>query len=130
MDEDGFITIVDRLKDMIISGGENIYSTEVENAIAAFPGVGEVAVIGIPHERWGEAVHAIVVARANAKLDPEAIRTHCRTLIAGYKVPRSIEIRTTPLPLSGSGKVHKPTLRDEYRSARTQPVHRVPTPRA
>src|SRR4029077_16224723 len=96
MDEDGFITIVDRLKDMIISGGENIYSTEVENAIAAFPGVGEVAVIGIPDERWGEAVHAIVVPRADAKLDPEAVRAHCRTLIAGYKVPRSIEIRTTP----------------------------------
>ena len=114
MDEDGFITIVDRLKDMIISGGENIYSTEVENAIAAFPGVGEVAVIGIPDERWGEAVHAIVVPRADAKLDPEAVRAHCRTLIAGYKVPRSIEIRTTPLPLSGSGKVHKPTLRKEY----------------
>jgi long-chain acyl-CoA synthetase len=125
MDEGGFITIVDRLKDMIISGGENIYSTEVENAIAAFPGVGEVAVIGIPDERWGEAVHAIVVARANAKLDPEAIRAHCRSLIAGYKVPRSIEIRTTPLPLSGSGKVHKPTLRAEYRSARTQPAHKV-----
>ena len=86
--------------------------------------------IGIPDERWGEAVHAIVVAHANAKLDSEAIRTHCRTLIAGYKVPRSIEIRTTPLPLSGSGKVHKPTLRDEYRSARTQPVQQAPTPRA
>ncbi|MGB8488791.1 MAG: AMP-binding protein, partial [Xanthobacteraceae bacterium] len=114
MDEDGFITIVDRLKDMIISGGENIHSTEVENAIAALPGVGEVAVIGIPDECWGEAVHAIVVPRADAKLDPEAVRAHCRTLIAGYKVPRSIEIRTTPLPLSGSGKVHKPTLRQEY----------------
>jgi long-chain acyl-CoA synthetase len=122
MDEDGFITIVDRLKDMIISGGENIYSTEVENAIAAFPGVGEVAVIGIPDEHWGEAVHAIVVARAGARLDPEAIRAHCRTLIAGYKVPRSVDIRTTPLPLSGSGKVHKPTLREEYGSGRTQPA--------
>jgi long-chain acyl-CoA synthetase len=114
MDEDGFITIVDRLKDMIISGGENIYSSEVEDAIAAFPGVGEVAVIGIPDERWGEAVHAIVVARGDAKLDPDAIRTHCRTLIAGYKVPRSVEIRTTPLPLSGSGKVLKPVLREEH----------------
>src|SRR5262245_30845963 len=127
MDGDGFITIVDRLKDMIISGGENIYSTEVENATAAFPGVGEVAVIGIPDERWGEAVHAIVVARANAKLDPESIRAHCRTLIAGYKIPRSVEIRTAPPPLSGSGKVHKPTLREEYRLARTQPVQQVPT---
>jgi long-chain acyl-CoA synthetase len=116
MDEHGFITIVDRLKDMIISGGENIYSTEVENAIAAFPGVSQVAVIGVPHERWGEAVHAIVVPRAEAKLDPDAIRAHCRTLIAGYKIPRSFEIRTRPLPLSGSGKVLKPALREEYRA--------------
>ena len=120
MDEDGLITIVDRLKDMIISGGENIYSTEVESAISLFPGVAEVAVIGIPDERWGEAVHAIVVPRAGEKLDPEAIRAHCRSLIAGYKVPRSIDIRTTPLPLSGSGKVLKPALREEY--ARHTPV--------
>src|SRR5262245_11373909 len=113
MDEDGLITIVDRLKDMIISGGENIYSTEVENAIALYPGVAEVAVIGVPDERWGERVHAIVVARPGARLEADAIRAHCRTLIAGYKVPRSVEIRSTPLPLSGSGKVLKPVLRAE-----------------
>jgi long-chain acyl-CoA synthetase len=118
MDEDGLITIVDRLKDMIISGGENIYSTEVESAISLFPGVAEVAVIGVPDARWGETVHAIVVPRAGAKLDGEAIRAHCRGLIAGYKVPRSIEIRTTPLPLSGSGKVLKPALREEYSAVR------------
>jgi long-chain acyl-CoA synthetase len=114
MDEDGLITIVDRLKDMIISGGENIYSTEVESAISLYPGVAQVAVIGVPHERWGETVHAVVVPRADAEIDPEAIRTHCRSLIAGYKVPRSVEIRTAPLPLSGSGKVLKPALRQEY----------------
>jgi long-chain acyl-CoA synthetase len=114
MDEDGLITIVDRLKDMIISGGENIYSTEVEGAISLYPGVAQVAVIGVPHERWGETVHAVVVPRADVELDPEAIRTHCRSLIAGYKVPRSVEIRTAPLPLSGSGKVLKPALRQEY----------------
>jgi long-chain acyl-CoA synthetase len=114
MDEDGLITIVDRLKDMIISGGENIYSTEVESAISLYPGVAQVAVIGLPHDRWGETVHAIVVPRAGASLDPEVIRTHCRSLIAGYKVPRSVEIRTTPLPLSGSGKVLKPALREQY----------------
>jgi long-chain acyl-CoA synthetase len=114
MDEDGLITIVDRLKDMIISGGENIYSTEIENAIALYPGVAEVAVIGVPDARWGEAVHAIVVARPGARLEADAIRAHCRTLIAGYKVPRSVEIRTTPLPLSGSGKVLKPALRAEF----------------
>jgi long-chain acyl-CoA synthetase len=99
---------------MIISGGENIYSTEVESAISLYPGVAQVAVIGVPHERWGETVHAVVVPRADAELDPEAIRTHCRGLIAGYKVPRSVEIRTAPLPLSGSGKVLKPALRQEY----------------
>jgi long-chain acyl-CoA synthetase len=114
MDEDGLITIVDRLKDMIISGGENIYSTEVENAISLFPGVAAVAVIGVPDPRWGEAVHAVVVPRAGAMLDAEAIRAHCRGLIAGYKVPRSVEIRTAPLPLSGSGKVLKPALREEH----------------
>jgi long-chain acyl-CoA synthetase len=74
-------------------------------------------VIGVPATRWGEAVHAIVVPRAGATLDGEAIRGHCRGLIAGYKVPRSIEIRTTPLPLSGSGKVLKPALREEYSAA-------------
>jgi long-chain acyl-CoA synthetase len=118
MDDNALITIVDRLKDMIISGGENIYSTEVENAISLFPGVAQVAVIGVPDARWGEVVHAIVVPRAGAALDGEAIRAHCRGLIAGYKVPRSIEIRTTPLPLSGSGKVLKPALREEYQTVR------------
>jgi long-chain acyl-CoA synthetase len=115
---DGYLYILDRAKDMIISGGENIYSTEVENAISLFPGVAEVAVIGVPDARWGETVHAIVVPRAGAKLDGEAIRAHCRGLIAGYKVPRSVEIRTKPLPLSGSGKVLKPALRAEYHRVR------------
>jgi len=114
MDEDGFVYIVDRLKDMIISGGENVYSTEVESAISLFPGVAEVAVIGIPDERWGEAVHAIIVPRPGAELDVEKIRHHCRGLIAGYKVPRSIEIRASPLPLSGSGKVLKTVLREPF----------------
>ncbi|HEY4773610.1 MAG TPA: long-chain-fatty-acid--CoA ligase [Xanthobacteraceae bacterium] len=114
MDEDGFVYIVDRLKDMIISGGENVYSTEVESAISLFPGVAEVAVIGIPDERWGEAVHAIIVPRPGAGLDVEKIRQHCRGLIAGYKVPRSIEIRASPLPLSGSGKVLKTVLREPF----------------
>src|SRR5262245_2078616 len=128
MDEDGLITIADRLKDMIISGGENIYSTEVENAISLFPGVAEVAVIGVPDPRWGEAVHAIVVPRAGADLDGEAIRAHCRSLIAGYKVPRSIEIRTRPLPLSGSGKVLKPALREEYRAMREKALQHANQP--
>ena len=114
MDEDGLIYIVDRLKDMIISGGENIYSSEVENAISVHPAVAEVAVIGIPDARWGEIVHAIVVVRDGTELTSDAIVSHCRTLIAGYKVPRSVEIRSGSLPLSGSGKVLKSALREPY----------------
>ncbi|HWS76084.1 MAG TPA: long-chain-fatty-acid--CoA ligase [Quisquiliibacterium sp.] len=111
MDEDGFVYIVDRLKDMIITGGENVYSAEVEAAIYSHPGVAQCAVIGIPHERWGEAVHAIVSPSPGAVLDPDAIIAHCRTLIAAYKCPRSVEVRTEPLPLSGANKISKPALR-------------------
>jgi long-chain acyl-CoA synthetase len=105
---DGRLYLVDRLKDMIVSGGENVYSTEVEHAIASFPGVREVAVVGRPDERWGERVHAVVVG---AGLDPEAIVAHCRARIGGFKVPRSIELRSEPLPKSGAGKVLKGRLR-------------------
>lgn len=114
MDEEGFVFIVDRLKDMIISGGENVYSAEVENAISLMPGVAEVAVIGIPDERWGERVHAIVVAKPGVTLAVEEIMEHCRELIAGYKCPRSVDFRDHPLPLSGAGKVLKRELREPY----------------
>jgi long-chain acyl-CoA synthetase len=114
MDDEGFIFIVDRVKDMIISGGENIYSAEVENAISLMPGVAEVAVIGIPDPKWGEAVHAIIVPRAGANLTAEAVTAHCSTQIAGYKCPRSVEFRNTPLPLSGAGKVLKRELRQPF----------------
>jgi len=99
---------------MVISGGENIYSTEVESAISLHPDVAEVAVIGIPDPQWGEIVHAIVVPRAGKQLSVDDVRSHCRALIAGYKVPRSVEVRHSPLPLSGSGKVLKTTLREPY----------------
>jgi long-chain acyl-CoA synthetase len=114
MDEEGFVTIVDRVKDMIISGGENVYSNEVENVISVIPGVAEVAVIGVPDERWGERVHAVIVPRAGAALTEEAIREACRKSIAGYKVPRSMEFRSEPLPLSAAGKVLKRALREPY----------------
>ena len=114
MDDEGFIFIVDRLKDMIISGGENVYSAEVENAISLMPGVAEVAVIGIPDPKWGECVHAIVVPRAGADLTAQAVIVHCRMQIAGYKCPRSVEFRTTPLPVSGAGKVLKRDLREPF----------------
>lgn len=113
MDDDGFVYIVDRIKDMIVSGGENIYSGEVENAIFQHEHVRECAVIAIPDSRWGEAVHAIVVPKDGSHLNPDEIIIHCRKLIAGYKCPRSVEIRLKPLPLTGSGKIMKSALREE-----------------
>ncbi len=122
MDEDGYVYIVDRLKDMIISGGENIYSAEVESAISTLDGVAEVAVIGIPDERWGETVHAVVVPRAGRTLTPDQVVAHCRGLIAGYKCPRSVEIRTESLPLSGAGKILKTILREPFWAGRAKQV--------
>ncbi|HVC54447.1 MAG TPA: long-chain fatty acid--CoA ligase [Stellaceae bacterium] len=122
MDDDGYVYVVDRLKDMIITGGENVYSAEVESAISTLQGVAEVAVIGIPDERWGEAVHAVVVPDSGRMLTPEQIVSHCRTLIAGYKCPRSVEIRQTSLPLSGAGKVLKGPLRDPFWAGRDKRV--------
>jgi long-chain acyl-CoA synthetase len=123
MDEEGFVYIVDRLKDMIISGGENVYSAEVENAVSLLEGVGEVAVIGVPDERWGERVHAIVVPKRGAKLTAEDVLEHCRGQIAGYKCPRSVDFRDAPLPLSGAGKVLKRELREPYWKGFTKAVN-------
>ena len=117
MDDEGFVFIVDRLKDMIISGGENVYSAEVEHVISLMPGVAEVAVIGIPDAKWGESVHAVIVPRAGANLTAEVVIEHCRTQIAGYKCPRSVEFRDTPLPLSGAAKVLKRELREPFWTA-------------
>jgi len=114
MDEEGFVYLVDRVKDMIVSGGENVFSAEVENALAAHEHVVECAVIGVPDERWGERVHAIVRLRGEAQVSPEDLIAHCRTLIAGYKCPRSVEFRAEPLPLSGAGKILKIELRKPY----------------
>jgi len=114
MDDEGFLFIVDRLKDMIISGGENVYSAEVENTISLLPGVAEVAVIGIPDAKWGETIHAIIVPRAGIDLTAEAVTAHCRKQIAGYKCPRSVEFRDTPLPVSGAGKILKRELRELF----------------
>ncbi|CRZ15160.1 long-chain-fatty-acid--CoA ligase [Mycolicibacterium neworleansense] len=120
LDDEGFLFIVDRLKDMIISGGENVYSAEVENAISLMPGVAEVAVIGIPDPRWGETVHAVVVPRPGAGLTAEAVIEHCGGRIAGYKCPRSVEFRDTPLPQSGPGKILKRELREPFWTSPTR----------
>jgi long-chain acyl-CoA synthetase len=114
LDEDGFLYIVDRLKDMIITGGENVYSREVEEAVYSFPGVAQCAVIGVPDERWGERVHAVVAPSQGRSIDPDALVAHCRARIAGYKCPRSVEVRADPLPLSGANKIDKSALRAAY----------------
>ncbi len=118
-DTDGNLFVVDRAKDMIISGGENVYSVEVEEVLARHPAVAEVAVFGVPDPHWGEAVHAVVRPRDGFATDGlvEALLAHCRQAIAGYKVPKRIDLRTEPLPVSGPGKVLKRQLRDEYRPA-------------
>src|SRR4029077_15296704 len=87
LDEDGYLFLVDRVKDMIVTGGENVYSVEVENAIASHPAVEQVAVIGVPSEKWGEAVHAIVVLRPGTAVTELEIVDHTRDWIAGFKVP-------------------------------------------
>ncbi|MDH3642379.1 MAG: AMP-binding protein [Gammaproteobacteria bacterium] len=114
LDDEGFLFLVDRVKDMIISGGENVYSVEVENAISSHAAVDQVAVIGIPHQLWGEQVHAVVVPAAGATVTEAEIIEHARGTIAGYKVPKSVEFRDEPLPLSGAMKVLKRELREPY----------------
>jgi long-chain acyl-CoA synthetase len=99
---------------MIISGGENVYSAEVENAIYQHPLIVECAVIGIPHEKWGEQVHAIVRLAEGADLDDAGVIAHCHELIANYKCPRSVTFESEPLPLSGAGKILKNELRKPY----------------
>jgi long-chain acyl-CoA synthetase len=119
-DDHGYIYLVDRAKDMIVTGGENVYCSEVEEALFRHPAVGEAAVFGIPDERWGEAVHAVVVPRVAVTEDD--LREHCRALIAGYKVPKAIELRAEPLPKSAAGKVLKRELRAPYWAGRETAV--------
>ena len=114
LDEEGFLFLVDRVKDMIVSGGENVFSAEVESAISRHPAVHEVVVIGIPSERWGEAVHAIVRLKAGGEAAEQELIDHCRHYIAGYKCPRSVEFREEPFPMTGAGKLRKVDLRKPY----------------
>ena len=113
LDEEGFVNIVDRKKDVILSGGETIYSTEVENALAAHRSVQHVAVVGVPHPRWGEAVLAVVVAAEGAALNEQALREHAKSHLGAHQVPKAFELRGD-LPRTGSGKVAKRLLREEY----------------
>jgi long-chain acyl-CoA synthetase len=122
MDEEGFVYLVDRVKDMIVSGGENVFSAEVENALAAHAAIAECAVIGVPDEKWGERVHAIVRLKEGAKATEDDLIRHCKEIIAGYKCPRSVEIRLEPLPLSGAGKILKTELRKPYWEGQTRRI--------
>jgi fatty-acyl-CoA synthase/long-chain acyl-CoA synthetase len=120
-DDEGFIFICDRKKDMIISGGMNIYPAEIESALEAHPDIYEAAVFGIPSEEWGETVHAVVVKRPGSDLDEAAVTAHAREHLAGYKVPRSISW-LDELPKTGSGKILKRELRAPYWADRTSKV--------
>jgi len=114
MDDDGFVFIVDRVKDMIVTGGENVFSAEVESVLSTHSAVAEVAVIGVPSKQWGEAVHAIVVLQQGAEVSEQALIAHCDGQIANYKCPKGITFRNEPLPLSGAGKVLKRELREPF----------------
>lgn len=113
MDEDGYVRIADRLKDMIVTGGENVFCGEVENALSEHADVTACAVVGVPDEKWGERVHAVVVVKEGAALKEKDLRDHCKNLIAGYKCPRSATFTTEPLPLSAVGKVRKDLIRKQ-----------------
>jgi long-chain acyl-CoA synthetase len=114
LNDRNYLFVVDRVKDMIVSGAENVYSVEVEDALYRHHAVAEAAVFGVPDETWGEAVHAIVVAHPGITVTGDELRAHCRELIAGYKVPKVIEVSAEPLPKSGPGKILKRVLRERY----------------
>ena len=113
MDDAGYVFIVDRMKDMIVTGGENVYSAEVENAVAKHPAVAACVVIGVPDAEWGERVHAVVVLKPGQTTTAEELREHAKTMISGYKAPRTAEF-VEALPLSGAGKILKRELRARY----------------
>jgi acyl-CoA synthetase (AMP-forming)/AMP-acid ligase II len=122
MDEEGYVTIVDRKKDMILTGGENVYSTEVENVLYMHPSILECAVIGVPDPKWGEAVKGIVVLKPGQSVTAEEIIQFCKERMAHYKAPKSIDF-IDALPRTGSGKIHKKGLRDKYWEGYEKKVH-------
>ena len=111
--ENGYLYVSDRLKDMIVSGGENVYPREVEDVLLQHPGIAEATVIGLPDEQWGERVHALVVPRPDVTVDPAEVIAHCRSQLAGFKAPKTVEL-TTELPRNATGKVMKRELRERY----------------
>jgi long-chain acyl-CoA synthetase len=122
IDDAGYLHLTDRVKDMIVTGGENVYSTEVEHVLSTHPAVGEVAVIGIPSDTWGEAVHAVVVLKEGMRATGEELIEHAKRFLAGFKVPKSVEFHDGPLPLSGAFKPLKRQLRERYWQGRDRGV--------
>jgi long-chain acyl-CoA synthetase len=122
LDADGYLYIHDRVKDMIVSGGENVYPAEVESVLFAHPGVADVAVVGVPDERWGETVKAVVVRAAGSTVTADELITHCQGKLAGYKRPRSVDFVET-LPRNPTGKILKRELRAKYWEGRTRQVN-------
>ena len=121
-DKDGFLYIHDRVKDMIVSGGENIYPAEIENALFAHVDIADVAVVGIPDDNWGESVLAFVVKASNVELSETAVIDFAKTKIASYKVPKKI-VFIEALPRNPSGKILRRELRDPYWEGRTRGVN-------
>lgn len=113
MDEEGYVYVVDRIKDMVITGGENVYPAQVEEVLGRHPAVSHSAVIGIPHPHWGEAVHAVVVLCPGARLAESDLLAHCRQYLGGYQCPKSVEFRDS-LPMTAAGKVQKSELRQSF----------------
>ena len=113
LDEEGCLYLIDRVNDMIVSGGENVYPSEVETALRQHPAVADVSVIGLPDSRWGESVKAVVVRRDGQTVTPEELVQFCRKTLAGYKTPRSVDFMDA-LPRNASGKVLKRELREPY----------------
>jgi long-chain acyl-CoA synthetase len=123
VDAGGYIYIVDRKKDMIITGGENVFSTEVENALYTHPAILEAAAVGVPDDTWGEAIKAVVVLKPGMQATAEEIIAHCRACMAHFKVPRSVDFAVGALPKSGSGKILKRELRERYWLGQERRVH-------
>ena len=122
IDSEGYLNIVDRKKDAIVTGGEVVYSTEVEYALYEHPAVLEAAVVGVPDERWGEAIKAVVVLKPGQTAGMEELIAHCRERLAHFKCPRSLEF-VSSLPRTGSGKIAKKEIREPYWAGHTKRVH-------
>jgi acyl-CoA synthetase (AMP-forming)/AMP-acid ligase II len=113
-DEQGFIHLVDRKSNMIITGGENVYPSEVESVVATHPAVQDVAVVGLPHDKWGEAVHAVVVLRPGHNVGEDDLLQWCRSRMAGYKRPQAVTVMSeADLPRTATGKIQHRRLRDQ-----------------